>query len=57
LIQSIMDEHRGKHHLRVEVFDMEESIKLSMPSRNYKVNISQELLKILEDEQIHYKLN
>ncbi len=57
MIQSIMDEHRGKHHLRVEVFDMEESIKLSMPSRNYKVNISQELLKILEDEQIHYKLN
>ena len=56
-ISSIIDEHNGKHNLRIEVYDMEESIKLSLPSRNYKVNISQELLKELEEQQIHYKLN
>jgi DNA polymerase-3 subunit alpha len=56
-IQSIIDQHAGKHHLRIDVYDMEESVKLSLPSRNYKVNISQELLKVLEDQQIHFKLN
>ncbi len=57
MLSSIVDEHRGKHNLRIDVFDMEESIKLSLPSKNYKVNISQDLLKELEDQQIHYKLN
>ncbi len=57
IISTIVDGHHGKHNLRIDVYDMEESIKLSLPSRNYKVNISLDLLKELEEQQIHYKLN
>jgi DNA polymerase-3 subunit alpha len=39
------------------VYELEEKVKLNMPSRKHKVNISQELLDELEKEQVSYKLN
>ena len=49
--------HKGNHALNFVIYDNSESIKLQMPSRKQKVNISQELLDELESNQVFYKLN
>jgi DNA polymerase-3 subunit alpha len=49
--------HPGKKTMTFEVFDMKEKVKLAMPSRRQKVNISQELLHELDEQQVKYKLN
>ncbi len=56
-LKTILTHHTGNHTLNFVVYEMEEKIKLHMPSRKQKVNISQELLKTLEEESIYYKLN
>jgi len=56
-IEEIVKEHKGKDHLNFVVFDMEEQLKLHMPSRTSKVKISQELLTELESQALQYKLN
>ena len=56
-LKTILTQHTGNHTLNFVVYEMEEKIKLHMPSRKQKVNISQELLKTLEEESIYYKLN
>lgn len=49
--------HRGNHILNFVVYEMKEQVKLHMPSRKKKVQISQELLTALEEQQVLYKLN
>ena len=49
--------HKGNHPLNFVVYEMEEQIKVNLSSRKQKVQISSELLKQLEDNQVHYKLN
>jgi DNA polymerase-3 subunit alpha len=49
--------HKGDHALNFVVYDNEETLKLSMPSRKQKVKISQELLDELESNDVFYKLN
>ncbi|WP_047246487.1 DNA polymerase III subunit alpha [Maribacter thermophilus] len=49
--------HKGDHQLNFVVYEMQEQIKVRLSSRKQKVQISSELLKKLEKEQIHYKLN
>ena len=39
------------------VYDTQEKIKLSMPSRKQKVKVSQELLNELEAQDVKFKLN
>ena len=56
-IEEIVKEHKGKDHLNFLVYDMEEQLKLHMPSRTSKVKISQELLTLLDNQQLQYKLN
>ncbi len=47
----------GNHPLSFIVYEMEEQIKVHMPSRKQKVNITSELLFQLEENNIKYKLN
>jgi DNA polymerase-3 subunit alpha len=39
------------------IYDVEEEIELEVPSRNTKIRISSELLSILENQDVNYKLN
>ena len=47
----------GKQALNFTIWDAKEEIELSLPSRNTKVKITNELLKTLEDNFIDFKLN
>ena len=48
---------RGDKPIFFDVIDSKKQIKLTMASRKQKVNISQELLSLLEENSWHYKLN
>ena len=48
---------RGDKQIFFDVIDPKKQIKLTMASRKQKVNISQELLSLLEENSWHYKLN
>ncbi len=56
-LKSLLGTHSGNHTLNFVIYEMAEQLKLHMPSRKQKVNISQELLMALEDESVYYKLN
>jgi DNA polymerase-3 subunit alpha len=56
-INTLINQYKGKKILNFIVFDIEENIKLNLPSRSYKVDISNEFLEELTKEQIHFKLN
>ena len=56
-LQDIFKLHEGNNVLNFLVYDNEEKLKLTMPSRKQKVKISQELLNSLLDYDIKYKLN
>ncbi|WP_062054524.1 DNA polymerase III subunit alpha [Aquimarina longa] len=56
-LKELLGTHTGNHTLNFVIYEMAEQLKLHMPSRKQKVNISQELLIALEDESIYYKLN
>jgi len=49
--------HKGDKQLFFTIYEVENKIKLNMPSRTYKVDISNEFLKGLEDRQLKYRLN
>ncbi len=56
-LKDLLKMHKGDHNLNIVIYDNEEEIKLNMPSRKQKVNISQELLEELQSQQVFYKLN
>ena len=56
-IKELLHDFKGKKTVQFTVYDEEESLQLSVPSRNMSVEISHELLKKLEKEQLNYKLN
>jgi DNA polymerase III, alpha subunit (EC 2.7.7.7) len=56
-LKELLKMHKGDKQLQFVIYEMEEKVKLSMPSRKQKVNISQELLDELEKEQVSYRLN
>jgi DNA polymerase-3 subunit alpha len=56
-LQDLFRLHEGKHSLNFVIYDHEEQLKLTMPSRKQKVKISQELLYELEQSEVYYKLN
>lgn len=57
VLQEILSAHSGNHTLNFVIYEMQEKLKLHLPSRRQKVNISPELLNILEENSIYYKLN
>ncbi|WP_026451278.1 DNA polymerase III subunit alpha [Aequorivita capsosiphonis] len=56
-LKDLIQTHKGEKQLFFVVYEMNEKIKLTMPSRKQKVNISKELLDELEKEQVRYRLN
>ena len=47
---------KGKINLRIKVTDPYEGVSLTMFSRKYKVNLSQDLISFLEENQITYAI-
>ncbi|MGB1450737.1 MAG: hypothetical protein ACPG7E_03375, partial [Marinirhabdus sp.] len=56
-LKKLLDNHKGEKQLHFTIYEMENQIKLSMPSRKKKVKISNELLRELDSQQFAYRLN
>ena len=56
-LKNLVKTHKGEKQLFFVVYENEEKIHLTMPSRKHKINISKELLDELQREQLSYKLN
>ena len=56
-LKRMLRKHKGDKQLQFVVFEMEDKLKLTMPSRTQKIKISKELLAELEDEDLRFKLN
>lgn len=56
-LKGLIETHKGEKQLYFVVYEVAEKIKLTMPSRKHKINISKEFLEELQNEQIKYKLN
>lgn len=56
-LKDLLETHKGTKPLLFVVYEEAERIKLTMPSRKYKINISRELLEKLQEKQIRYRLN
>ncbi|MEO0507162.1 MAG: DNA polymerase III subunit alpha [Bacteroidota bacterium] len=57
ILKQTLKSHQGDHPLNFIVYEMQDEIKLNLSSRKQKVKINSELLNILEEQEIHYKLN
>ena len=56
-LKGLLKMHKGKAQLHFTMYDMEEKVKLNMPSRKHKVAISKELLEELKELEIPFRLN
>ena len=56
-LKELLHMHPGNQMLNFVVYDNKEKIKLQMPSRRQKVQVSQELLSELEAQDVRFKLN
>ncbi|MBT0606838.1 DNA polymerase III subunit alpha [Aequorivita echinoideorum] len=56
-LKDLVKTHKGEKQLYFVVYEKDEKIQLTMPSRKHKINISKELLDALALAQIRYKLN
>ena len=56
-LKKTLSTHKGSHPINFIIYEMEEEIKLNLSSRKQKVHINAELLKVLEEKEVHYKLN
>jgi DNA polymerase-3 subunit alpha len=56
-LKSLLKIHKGDHNLHFIVYERENEIKLTMPSRKQKVQITNELLEELDKQEVYYKLN
>ena len=56
-LREIFKAHRGDHLLNFVVYETKEAVKLHMPSKRQKVNISQELLDSLKELEVYYRVN
>ncbi len=56
-LKDLLKMHKGDKQLHITMYDVEEKVKLNMPSRKQKVEISKELLVELKEMELKYKLN
>jgi DNA polymerase-3 subunit alpha len=54
---SVFKKHQGSQHLNFMIIDQKEKLKLNMPSRSSKINISKELIEELNEHEWSFKLN
>jgi len=53
----VFKKYQGNQHLNFMILDREEKLKLNMPSRSAKINITKELLDELSENEWSFKLN
>jgi DNA polymerase-3 subunit alpha len=56
-LKDLLSQFKGKKSLNFVVNDPEENIQLTLPSRNFKIAISNRLIEVLNNEQLDFKLN
>ena len=56
-LKQMIATHKGDKQLCFTIYEIQDKIKLNMPSRTHKVNICNEFLKELQDRQVKYQLN
>ncbi len=56
-LKNILKSYKGDKPIQFVIYEVEDKVKLTMPSRKHKVNICNELLEELDKEQVLYKLN
>ncbi|MCW5518476.1 DNA polymerase III subunit alpha [Aureitalea sp. L0-47] len=56
-LKDLLKMHKGDKQLHITLYDVEDELKLNMPSRKQKVAISKELLEELKELEFAYKLN
>ncbi len=54
---SVFKKHQGNQHLNFMIIDQQEKLRLNMPSRSAKINITKELLDELNENEWSFKLN
>lgn len=56
-LKSALVSYKGNHPLHFTIYEMEDEIKVNFSSRKQKIQITSELLSVLEEQDVHYKLN
>jgi DNA polymerase-3 subunit alpha len=56
-LETILKNTPGKQGLNFTIWDEKEKIEVSLPSRNTKIHITNELIATLESQQKNYKIN
>lgn len=56
-LQHLFVTNSGSHSVRFIIYDVDEKLEVDLPSRNTKVNITNEFLVELDKQHINYKLN
>ncbi len=54
MLKEVLDKHQGDHRLHFNLKDHEERISIDMSSRMHKVNVTSELLAMLDEAEISY---
>jgi DNA polymerase-3 subunit alpha len=55
-LADLIKTHKGKKELSFVIYDIKEQLKLHMPSRKFKIEISNELLVELKEKEWHFLL-
>ena len=56
-LKELISEYPGEKQLSFVIYEMKDQIKLTMQSRKQKVGITAEFLQVLNEQDVHYKLN
>ncbi|QIE59480.1 DNA polymerase III subunit alpha [Rasiella rasia] len=56
-LKELFGHHKGDQQLHFTIYEVEEKVKLSMPSRTHKIKICNELLEELAMDGVKYRLN
>lgn len=57
ILKELFNKHKGEKQLHFTVYEVQDKIKLSMPSRTQKIKITTSLLQELTASQVKYRLN
>ena len=57
ILKDIFKTHKGDKQLHFTIYDLEDEVKLNMPSRKAKIAINKELLDELREQEVSFKLN
>ena len=56
-INSVIKKYKGNQGLNFVVYDIKEKLKLTMPSRTSRINISKDLIEELTKKELNFRLN